>query len=157
MSFLEDDDITFCSMNCYMQFDIAHRHASEPAPVTKTETAMVEVKQEDGDDVEGREERVKPLIIRVPPEAQIPVTSHTPRKHKDKRRRSSSASVQELPKVQVKRWKGQKYKMWDPIMVKNDKVIHPATDQEISDVSYRLVFFPVNLSVLSIILQWKRF
>ncbi|CAH1773145.1 unnamed protein product [Owenia fusiformis] len=163
----ENDELTFCSVNCCMQFSVTHR--SQNADKQKESGDLVEHRssdeqEKDRDDDHDSDYRppkgvtsdisISPVSTSTIPSAVSPLTpgvtlttvQATPTEpnkvppliikvaNRSRRRSSSVDSMMSQSKVVTKKWKGKRYKRWDPSMARYEKQVHPPSKKELHEL-----------------------
>lgn len=121
----KDDEMMFCCEDCYEQFATAHRHARESQVAREEASAQAEA------------QRLKLVFSSVQQQAS-PAKEQPPTPHsQDKLRlRAGSAEVgRAYPPIMERKWKGLRYKRWEPSLKRIGQVAPPPTDAELSQVS----------------------
>uniref|UniRef100_T1IZ38 Histone-lysine N-methyltransferase 2C n=1 Tax=Strigamia maritima TaxID=126957 RepID=T1IZ38_STRMM len=140
----EEDEVIFCSTNCYMQFAITHRTSA----IEEKEAATVVDHVSDGCGQARTEESEKKLnLIRKPAEKEaevvieenlIPVDvrgKEIPTKLEEKLRiRKYSVDDGITHEPNVKKWRGLRWKYWNLSVVPPKKYTAPS-DEEINEVN----------------------
>jgi hypothetical protein len=118
----KDDEMMFCSDDCYDQFATAHRHARQSQLAHEELTAQIEA------------QRLKHLQ-QLAAKAQSP----EPVPEKLRLRRASSINVEpKYPPITEHKWAGTRYKKWEPAMMKVGHVSPPPTEQELAQLMTKL-------------------
>ncbi|XP_023929977.1 histone-lysine N-methyltransferase 2D-like [Lingula anatina] len=131
---LDEDDVMFCSMNCYMQFALSHRTSAGTAE-SKEASDVVEYKSSSAvqDDA-----KLPPPSIPASLSVSLTESGTGVVIKKDvkalKHRRSSSSldGVPATPKPLEKKWRGKCYKHWEPKMVPKAQAYTPPSDEELT-------------------------